>query len=77
MNYWTAFTDEWPKPNQQLLVTNNLESLDAHGVKSHVWLTTFPLKSSEHDGEIVCFDEADRKIRFLSHWRYALPEEVK
>lgn len=78
-NGWIPFAERWPEKSPALddpsvltmdavLVTNNLSALDRMGRMSHVWYAA-PMESS--NGEIVAFDEADRKIRGLTHWRDA------
>jgi len=65
---FVAFDDRMPIENVWLVVTNNIKSLNAHGMMSHVWLTTFVTKTAT-DG-IVTFDAADRKICHLTHYFY-------
>ena len=67
---FTRFDDIEPDENKHLIVTNNINATDAHGEMSHVWLTTF-WKRSEKEGCIVSFDEADRMLLGLTHWKYA------
>lgn len=81
---WTSFSDSMADPHRLLLVTNNLEARTAQGRMSHVFLVhgVFQHQREEQDGsfvyayagEVTAFDEADRRIRNLTHWRYALPE---
>ena len=66
---FTKFKDAIPLPNKHIIVTNNINARDAHGEMSHVWMTTF-FNKSKQDG-IVTFDAADRKICYLTHWKYA------
>ena len=70
---FTSFKDSQPKKNKHLIVTNNIKAKNAHGEMSHVWLTTFWCEaSSESPNEgIVSFDDADRRLLNLSHWKYA------
>jgi len=61
--------DELPVGNKWIIVTNNIEAVDAHGEMSHVWLTAFFARSEQFG--FVTFDAADRKIINLTHWKYA------
>lgn len=71
MSAWTEFSKKKPKENKWLLVTNNLESRDANGMMSHLWLTSC-IESDEYPGEIIAYDDTGAEIRALTHWRYAL-----
>jgi len=66
---FTSFEDKHPEKNRHIIVTNNLNSIDAHGNMSHVWLTLF-FTASKTEGSIITFDDADRKIINLTHWKY-------
>jgi hypothetical protein len=66
---FTAVTSELPKANKHIIVTNNINATNAHGEKSHVWLTSF-LQHNKEDGYLT-FDAADRKIVGITHWKYA------
>lgn len=68
---FTSFSDSLPEKNKYIIVTNNIHAKNAHGEMSHVWLTIFYRKSDQPGHGIVTFDEADRKILRLSHWKYA------
>ena len=63
-----SFEEEWPAKNKWIIVTNNIEVLNSHGEMSHVWMTTF---ITEIDGYIATFDDAERRITNLTHWKYA------
>jgi len=65
-------------PKGRVLLTNNLKAVDAHGRKSHVWYG-FAIKAShpDDDGLVITYDDADRKIHFLTHYAVApLPAPV-
>lgn len=68
---FTSFEDSKPAEHKHLIVTNNLHAKDAHGEMSRVWLTTFWTEGSRHGEGLVSFDEANRKILRLTHWKYA------
>jgi hypothetical protein len=69
---FTEFDKEKPAKNKWVIVTNNLNAINAHGEMSHVWLTTFWMESKESKKQgVITFDEDDRKIINLSHWKYA------
>lgn len=65
---FTSFEDKEPEKHKWIIATNNINALNAHGEMSHVWLTTFWTKHERFG--IVTFDEADRRIIFLTHWKY-------
>lgn len=66
------FSNEKPLEGRWLIVTNNINATNNRGEMSHLWLTNFVQKpSGENCGDFICFDDADRKICFLSHWKYA------
>ena len=73
---FTSFEKQEPEKNKHLIVTNNLTAKNAHGEMSHVWLTAlFSINKTETgiifgDG-IVTFDDANRRIIGLTHWKYA------
>jgi hypothetical protein len=62
---WRSFKTDPPQHAHRALVTNNLSARDAHGQMSHIWIG-HPIWST--DGMWVTFDDADRKIRALTHW---------
>ena len=66
-----SFNDKKPDKNKWIIVTNNIDAKNAHGEMSHVWLTIFWALSEVNDFGIVTFDEMDRKIVNLTHWKYA------
>ena len=68
---FTSFEEALPEVNKWLIVTNNINAVDAHGEMSHVWLTTFYTKGSREGEGLVTFDEGNRKIIGLTHWKYA------
>lgn len=53
---------------RKMLVTNNIDSRDAFGQMSHVWIANI-IESGEPEkyGKWVCFDEADRMVWNLTH----------
>lgn len=53
-----------------VLVTNNMDGVNAHGGKTHVWLIDCLIKSSDGDGWIG-FIEFDTRIHYITH--YAIP----
>jgi len=67
---FTEFEKAKPEKNKHLIVTNNISATNAHGEMSHVWLTTFWCESEKYDC-ITTFDEGDRQILGLTHWKYA------
>jgi len=67
---FTSFEDAEPEKNKWLIVTNNINSKNAHGEMSHAWLTTF-WTHSKKDGYIVTFDNSYCEIHRLTHWKYA------
>lgn len=69
-NEFTAFDVKKPNENKHLIVTNNINAKNAHGEMSNVWLTSFLTESKRHNC-LVAFDDADRCILGLTHWKYA------
>ena len=67
---FTSFDKAKPDDHRWLIVTNNIEAKNAHKEMSHVWLTTFWSQGKSHHGGIVTFDDSDRKIINLTHWKY-------
>lgn len=76
---WVSFDNEEPPRSAALddptvstydlvLVTNNINARDRMGRMSHVWFA-MPIKG--RDGW-VAFDDADREIMGLTHWKRAL-----
>lgn len=61
-------------PHPKILVTNNLPARGAYGFMSHVWLVNM-VHHDSRDGSWVAY-EGDTKLWGLTHWRYALPEEM-
>ncbi len=60
-----------PDPKQgPFLCTNNINSRNAHGRMSHVWLTSMFHKGSEpRDGDVCAFDGSTfAKVCSLSHY---------
>lgn len=82
---WTAFSDAMPDEHRTLLVTNNMAARTAQGRMSHVWFVdgVHRHETAIQDerltyaeaGEVTAFSESDMRLRGLTHWRYALPEE--
>jgi len=68
-----SFKDELPVENKWIIVTNNIKAVDAHGEMSHVWLTSFVVRSEEigSNSDFVIFDDANCKVFGLTHWKYA------
>lgn len=89
MTPWIAFEAQMPTPpHGRILVTNNLSAKDAHGFASHAWMVgsvyrhrkqemscTRPGYVEAYEGEITAFTEDATRLRNLTHWRPALPEE--
>ncbi len=78
--WFPIFTANIAEPHGLILVTNNIRALNAHGKKSHVWLTTMIHESTDEPGTFTCFPEpfdpyTARPVLYLTHWRPALPEE--
>lgn len=72
---WIALTERQPPEDcPRLLVTNNVTARDACGDHSHIWLTSMVHKQS--DGSYCAFDEHDMRLRGITHWRYAVPEDA-
>ena len=66
-----SFESQLPDKNKWIIVTNNLDAKNAHGEMSHVWLTINFIQSSNPNGGLITYDERDRKIIRLTHWKYA------
>lgn len=73
-----SFDDAHPRENEHVLVTNNIESRNAYGRMSHLWLTSFVMKVSDpgQKPEYITFNERDQRIHSLTHWKYAFPLDV-
>lgn len=72
---WVPIAEARPESHRRLLVTNNINARDAFGRMSHVWLVRMIHEPSETDHEHegwIAFDDSDRIIESLTHWRYAL-----
>lgn len=73
-NQWVSLAERQPpKDCARLLVTNNITARDAYDHFCHLWLVHMVHK--QDDGSFAAFDDHDRKIHGLTHWRYAVPEE--
>lgn len=74
---WISVNDRIPSSKDgAIIVTNNLIAVNAHGKKSHVWISTTGLyEDSTEAGSWCIFTDSERRISFVSHWRPALPEE--
>ncbi len=68
---FTAFENEKPEGKKWIIVTNNINAKNAHGEMSHVWLTNYWTEAELSRNGTVTFDENDRKIMNLTHWKYA------
>jgi len=68
-----SFDEKEPDKNKWIIVTNNLNALNAYGEMSHVWLTDFCTISSHGSfkGHRMAYDNGDRPVYFLTHWKYA------
>ena len=74
-DHWISVADRLPTENSAgLLVTNNLAARDAYGFKSHVW---FVPMLHEMGGLFHAFTDADFQVSGVTHWRYALTEEIR
>ena len=67
---FTPFSELKPKENKHIVVTNNIDAVNAHGEMSHVWMTSHAFKGSNKNDGIITFDAADRQIYNLTHWKY-------
>lgn len=65
---FVSLQDEKPKAKKYIVVTNNIDAKNAHGEMSHVWMTNF-LQHNMYDGYLI-FDDADRCIIGITHWKY-------
>lgn len=86
---WISFSDQLPDrthTHPMILVTNNIEARDSFGHMSHIWLVSMiHTHETQHRfnnyviaeaGEITAFENtSDTRIRNLTHWRPAVPEE--
>ena len=73
-NSWQTFDQSFPKPHKWVLVTNNLDARNAHGLMSHLWLVDFVQKSEIPNNGYIAF-QRNMEVINLTHWRYALPDE--
>lgn len=73
-NGWVSVQDELPeRKGPMLLVTNNIESRNAHGQYSHLWLTRM-IHPQDAGRTFDAFSEpGGSKVFGVSHWRYAAP----
>ena len=67
---FTAFEDEKPEGKKWIIVTNNIKAENAYGEMSHVWLTDFISVAEISRNGIVTFNDDDRMIINLTHWKY-------
>lgn len=67
---FTKFEDKKPAQHKWIVVTNNINAKNAHGEMSHVWMTTFYTEGSKKGEGLVMFDDFDRKVINLTHWKY-------
>ena len=58
-----------PIKNKWVIVTNNINAVNAYGEMSHVWLTNFII-ASEMNG-FMTFDTVEKQIIGLTHYKYA------
>ena len=65
------FLKREPEPRKWIIVTNNIDATNAFGEMSHVWMVNFYQLSTNRNHGFVAFDEGDRKIIGLTHWKYA------
>jgi len=78
---WIPLAERQPADDEpHFLVTNNLEARNAHGHRSHVWLVVMvheakPGEKTIHGddklevfGRFSAFDDADVRVRRLTHW---------
>ena len=68
---FTRFDDEIPIKNKWIIVTNNIDAQTSRGEMSHVWLTNFCIQGSKNNEGFIMFDDGDRKVINLTHWKYA------
>jgi hypothetical protein len=64
-----SFDKQEPEEHKHIIVTNNIDAKNAYGEMSHVWLTTW--WSWTKDRGILIFDEGDKPVLHITHWKYA------
>lgn len=72
MNEWISVKDRLPE-GRNVLVTNNINALDAHGDMSHIWIG---FVTHAIDGTYVSFDDGDNEVFNITHWMF-LPNPNK
>lgn len=83
-----AYDSSNPGPTHgRILVTNNLSARNSCGKMSHIWLTSGVFRYTKeqrcggkilaYEGEVTAYADPDEytRIRNLTHWRPAVPEE--
>ena len=76
---WVSFEDAQPAPGRKVIISNNIDSRDAHGEYSHVWMVPSDLiRWCEADGEYPVASwraivGVPRVVHGCTHWRYATP----
>jgi hypothetical protein len=64
-----SFDKQEPEEHKHIIVTNNIGAKNFYGEMSHVWLVTFWTHTK--DRGIITFDEGDKPILHITHWKYA------
>lgn len=59
------------------LTTNNIKARNAHGMPSHVYLVQMFHKAPAPIGPVTAFNDGDRKIWGLTHYRPAFTPTPK
>jgi hypothetical protein len=76
---WTLLSpDSLPSPERPLLVTKNIGSRLANGQMSMLWLVSAVQYTPPRDGsreEFYAYTREGEIVRWLTHWRLAVPEE--
>lgn len=77
---WTPLSpDSLPPPDRPLLVTNNIGSRLANGQMSMLWLVWSvhytPPRGLSMREEFYAYTREGELVRWLTHWRLAVPEE--
>ena len=85
MTEWNDINKVKPPENGRVLVTNNMAAKSRFGEMSHIWIL-FPFQcesdyefggvNTGYAGEWIGFDDADRRIRNITHWM-PLPEALE
>ncbi len=66
---FTSFERGRPQPYEWVVVTNNIEAVNAHGQMSHVWLTSNIIYPDNGDKPVM-FTDSNSQVHGLTHWKY-------